>query len=69
MKTVSTHLPAEGFVRRPTVLGVFGMTKSTLYNWISQGLFPAPKKLGPRLAVWDVQDLRAHMEKVRRGVA
>jgi len=68
MKNVSTDLPAEGFVRRPTVLAIFGMTKSTLFRWIHDGRFPAPKKLGPAVSGWDVAELRAHMERIRNGV-
>ena len=48
------------FLRLPQVLEVTGVkAKSTIYKWISEGTFPAPIKLSPRLAVWkrtDVED-------------
>jgi predicted DNA-binding transcriptional regulator AlpA len=34
------------FLRRPTVCTRYGISRSTLYSWIQQGLFPAPTKLG-----------------------
>jgi len=68
-KAVSTDLPAEGFVRKPVVLAVFGMTKTTLHRWIAEKRFPAPKRLGPATVAWDVGELRAHMEQIRKGNA
>jgi prophage regulatory protein len=35
--------------------------RSTLYRWIKDGRFPAPKKLGPRIARWDLTETDAAM--------
>jgi predicted DNA-binding transcriptional regulator AlpA len=62
---VSVQLPSEGFVRQPVVLAVFGTTQSTLWRWIVAGKFPKPYKLAPGTTVWDVEELREHMRKIR----
>lgn len=67
--TTENTLPAEGFVRLPTVLAVFGIKKTALWDWIRNGRFPKGVKLGPRTTAWDVADLRAHMAKIRSGSA
>ena len=63
-------LPAEGngHVREPQVLGVFSMSRSKLWRDIRAGIFPAPYKHGG-ITIWDIRDLRAHMERIRRGSA
>jgi prophage regulatory protein len=67
--SIPITMPAEGFVRMPTVLAVFGTSKSTLWRWIKEGKFVAPDKLGPNSIGWDVAKLRAHMDKIRQGAA
>jgi predicted DNA-binding transcriptional regulator AlpA len=51
-------LPQEGFVRLPQVLHVLGIGKTTFWEGIKTGRFPAPVKLGPRTTVWRVEDIR-----------
>jgi len=60
MKTerLTAPLPYEGFVRLPQVLHVLGIGKTTFWEGIKTGRFPAPIKLGPRTAVWRVEDIR-----------
>ena len=61
MKNYNQHprpLPQEGFVRLPQVLHVLGIGKTTFWEGIKTGRFPAPVKLGPRTAVWRVEDIR-----------
>ena len=52
-------LPETGFMRLPAVLALAPVSKSTLWNWVSSGRFPAPVKLGPRVTAWRVEDVRA----------
>jgi len=52
-------LPQEGFIRLPQVLHVLGIGKTSFWNGVKAGRFPAPIKLGPRLRVWDVKVIRA----------
>jgi predicted DNA-binding transcriptional regulator AlpA len=51
-------MPQEGFVRLPQVLHVLGIGKTTFWEGIKTGRFPAPVKLGPRTSVWKVEDIR-----------
>ena len=51
-------MPDEGFVRLPQVLHVLGIGKTTFWNGIKTGRYPAPVKLGPRTSAWRVQDIR-----------
>ncbi|MDL2259325.1 AlpA family phage regulatory protein [Deltaproteobacteria bacterium OttesenSCG-928-K17] len=55
---IITPLPQEGFVRLPQVLHVLGIGKTTFWEGIKTGRFPAPLKLGPRTSVWKVEDIR-----------
>jgi len=69
---VVTTLPQEGFVAEPTVLAIFAIKRSTMWWFIKTGRFPKPYKTGPfgrfSRSVWDVNELRAHMDKIRAGV-
>jgi predicted DNA-binding transcriptional regulator AlpA len=52
-------LPSEGFIRLPQVLHVLAIGKSSFWEGVKAGRFPAPVKLGPRTSVWRVEDIRA----------
>ncbi len=52
-------LPQEGFVRQPVVLKVLGISKSTLWRRIQDGVYPRPVKLSTRTSAWRVKDIRA----------
>lgn len=60
-KTVS--LPQTGFLRLPQVLTFIPISKTTLYEKVRAGSFPAPVKLGPRVTVWRCEDVREYIEK------
>tara|TARA_E500000331_G_scaffold336546_1_gene363754 strand:- start:326 stop:595 length:270 start_codon:yes stop_codon:yes gene_type:complete len=44
-------------LRRKDVEATVGLSRSTIYHLISEGLFPAPIKLGKRAVGWKVSDL------------
>jgi len=52
-------MPAEGFIRLPAVLRILGVGRTSWWNGIKAGRYPKPVKLGPRTAVWRVEDIRA----------
>ena len=66
MKTerINTPLPQEGFARLPQVLHVLGIGKTTFWEGIKTGRFPAPIKLGPRMSVWKVEDIRNLISRI-----
>ena len=48
----SATVSAPRLIRLPEVLSRVGVGKTTLYRLVEQGEFPAPRKLGPQIAVW-----------------
>jgi predicted DNA-binding transcriptional regulator AlpA len=62
-----THLPDDAFVRKPTVLALFGVSHSTLWRRIHEGSIPAPCALGPRSSGWRVGPLRAALAAMREA--
>ena len=70
----ASTLPEIGFVRLRQIIGdrkagvppVIPVGKSTWWEGVKSGRFPAPLRLGPRLPVWDVADIRALIERLRR---
>jgi len=71
---MSNPLPETGYIRLPQILGdrkadppipaVIPVSKSTWWNGIRQGRYPKPsKKFGPRIAAWDVKEIRALLER------
>ena len=61
---MATHnvLPETGFLRLPTVLRVYPVSKSSWWAGIKAGKYPRPVKLGPRISAWKVADIRALIE-------
>ena len=57
-KSDINSLPSIGFVRLPTILSVYPISKSKLYEDIKKGLFPAPIKKSKRISLWNVETLR-----------
>lgn len=57
-------LPKAGFVRLPQILAVIPIGKSTLWQMVREGRFPAPERpspISPRITVWRVEALRAYL--------
>lgn len=61
----NTTLPATGYLRLRSILaprGPIPVSKSTWWAGIKDGRFPKPTKLGARITVWRVEDIRALIE-------
>ena len=39
-------------LRVKDVVELLGVSRSTLYSWISSGIFPRPARLGPNVVGW-----------------
>ena len=39
-------------LRQPDVSKKFGAARPTIYEWMAEGLFPRPLKLGAKFAAW-----------------
>ena len=50
-------------LRLPDVLERIGVSRSTLYLWVSKGRFPAPIQLGERSIGWIESDVTAWIER------
>lgn len=58
----TNQFPQVGFVRLAQILapdGPIPVSKSTWWQGVKDGRFPAPQKLGPRTTVWKVEEIRA----------
>lgn len=49
-------------VRRPEVCALTGLPKSTLYDYLAAGTFPAPVKLSARSVAWRLEEVREWIE-------
>ena len=50
---------SEKILRRPDVEAITGLSRSTLYQWIAEGRFPRPVKLGTRSVGWRESEINA----------
>ena len=60
-----TNLPSTGFLRLKQILGPIGpipVSKSTWWDGVKSGRYPAPVKLGRRITAWRVEDIRKLIE-------
>lgn len=49
-------------LRLEEVLAIVGVSKSALYQWIEEGLFPAPVRVGKRGSRWRASEVAAWVE-------
>lgn len=47
----------SNFLRIKDVMKKTGIAKSTIWLWVSEGKFPKPIKLSPRITVWDEKEI------------
>ena len=69
-------LPATGYLRQSQIIGrkatdtdpglpaLVPVSASTLWQWVRDGKFPRPVKLGPRTTAWSVESVRAYLQRV-----
>jgi len=55
----------EKILRFPDVKRVTGLGRSTIYDFISKGVFPKPVKLGPRAVGWHSAEIAEWIESRR----
>lgn len=61
---MSTALPETGFVRLPTILHVFPVSRSAWWQGVKDGRYPAAVKLSPRCTAWKAEEIRAFLIKM-----
>jgi prophage regulatory protein len=72
----TVRLPATGFLRLPQIIGnpkadppipaVIPVGRSSWWQGVRDGRYPAPVKLGPKTTCWRVEDIRALIDKSSR---
>lgn len=50
---------SERLMRRPEVERATGLSRSSIYQWMHDGRFPRPVRLGERLVAWRASDIAA----------
>ena len=65
-------LPETGFVRlrniigdrkaKPPIPAIIPVSKSSWYAGVKSGRYPSGLKIGPRITVWRVEDIRAFIQ-------
>ncbi len=51
--------PTTGFLRLSEVLKLIPLSKTTFWEYVRQGKFPKPIKLGVRASAWRIEDVQA----------
>ena len=59
----------ETLLKLKTVLARFPVSRSTWYNGIKSGRYPAPIKIGLRGCAWRESDINALIDECARGGA
>jgi prophage regulatory protein len=54
----------DGFLRLKHVLALVPVSKSTLWEWVRQGKFPQPLKLGVRCTVWRRSTVKNYIDQI-----
>lgn len=55
--------PGTWILRRPEVEARTGLSRSTIYLKVAQGLFPKPISLGPRAVGWLATEIEAWLQE------
>lgn len=67
--TNTSNLPTTGFLRLRSIIAPHGpipVGRSTWWQGVRDGRFPAPVKLGPKTTAWRAEDIRALIERLGR---
>lgn len=60
----SAYLRESQLVQKPgNPAPLIPASASTLWRWVKQGTFPAPRKIGPKVTAWRVGDVRAWLQQ------
>jgi prophage regulatory protein len=61
-------LPDNSLVRLPTLMVLYGLSKSTILREIKRGNLPKPIRLSLRTTAWKVKEIRKNLElKFKEG--
>lgn len=60
-------LPDTANVRQPVVEALFACSGPTVWRWAKKGIIPAPRKIAPRVTVWNVGEIRSALKNQGDG--
>ena len=63
---MQTQLPQTGFVKLPTILSVFPVSKSTWWAGVKKGKYPRSVKHGGS-TFWKSEDINNLIESIAKG--
>jgi prophage regulatory protein len=63
LKTAHVDIVGARFMRRPAVEHMTGLSRSTIYDFVSQGRFPKPVQISPRVVGWIEEEVLAWMHE------
>jgi prophage regulatory protein len=69
MKQQEQKADFDRFMRIPEVTHVTGLSRSTIYNCVDDGSFPAPVRLTARAIAWRESEVKQWMDERKREVA
>ena len=64
MANANLQLPETGFVRLPTILEVFPISRSGWWSGVKVGKYPPAYKLSPGCTAWKATDIRELLDRV-----
>jgi prophage regulatory protein len=56
------ELPKNGFIRTRHLLPILDVSRTTLWRWIRDGIFPEPITLGQKITAFKVEDVRVFLK-------
>ncbi len=59
---VAQPIPEAGFVRLPSILAVYPVSRTSWLNGVKEGKYPAPVRLGERTVAWRAEEIRALLD-------
>lgn len=75
MADIIRQLPETGYLRLRQIIGdpkatppipaIFPISKSSWWEGVRTGKFPAPVKLGPRTTAWRVEAIRDYLASLK----
>lgn len=57
----------KNFLKLPDVLKLIPLSRTTWYQGIKDGVYPAPVKIGKRAVAWRRDDILALIDKMNSG--
>ena len=63
------ELPAEAILRLPQVKALVGLSRSSIYDLVAKGKFPAQRKITDHASGWRIGEIRAWLSNPRNWSA